>query len=251
MSKKNNHVYHHLGFTLVELLVSITVIGILAALLFPAFNMIRAKAWNTISKDLCIQTALAWDTVQIEQRRFPSEELIKACLPSSLTFTSDGDLGIVMNSEVSSLLNWWTPKHILPAKDKQDYEDFLQEKGLSLSSMDYWRDNLKWPNDMRIERTPEQKKCGIIGPWAKRTAMKLTKLSDLTGDASTKAIIEGASVRVILDTNGDGLIKPPMDNAFKLGSAALDADGNQLVLRKSAIAWIYTDVEKSKVLTSW
>ena len=57
------------GFTLIEMLVVIMIIGLLMALLFPALNLVKERAWETRGRDMCSQTADAWGSLLIEDRK--------------------------------------------------------------------------------------------------------------------------------------------------------------------------------------
>ncbi len=236
------------GFTLIELLVVICVIGIIAALLFPAVNAARQRAWNTKARDLCIQVANAWSTLQINNRRFPSTDLISS--HAGTTKTVGGDICFQMTPEACSLLNWWTPKNPLPKFDKDNYESYLKRVGVD-SKMS-WKDidDLKWPNDSYLERDYDQKKWGMIAPWLQRRINTAAEQGSAysEGGLSSKEL-EAGCVWVILDTNGDGKIT--LSDSLGLGTAAYDEDGNSLVLNKSAVAWIFSDIDKSSALTSW
>jgi general secretion pathway protein G len=59
------------GFTLVEMLVVIAIIGILMALLFPAFTTVMKKAKITKSKAEISQIELAWKQYLIDYKQFP------------------------------------------------------------------------------------------------------------------------------------------------------------------------------------
>lgn len=60
------------GFTLLEMLVVIAIIGILMALLFPAFTMAMKKAKRTKAKTEISQIEQAWKAFLMDYKKFPS-----------------------------------------------------------------------------------------------------------------------------------------------------------------------------------
>ena len=243
------------GFTLIELLVSIAVIATLAALFFPALNLIRQKSWDTAARELCVQTVNAWEQVLISHRRFPETDLIEWCVNMddlSETEKVKGDIAFPMNRGTSSLLNWWKPTHPLPRYDEPNFRKWLETAGYDKErnrrvpiDFDDWDKIEQWPNDLVLERTIDQKKWGLLAPWATRWIKNLEKSTDISPEGSKNIV--AATVWVMLDTDGDGRVSPPKS----LGAVAVDANGDALIIHKSAIAWVYSGPGDSKVITTW
>ncbi len=233
------------GFTLIEMLVVIAVIGILIALLFPALTLVRERAWETRGRDLCSQTAAAWSSLLTDNRRFPSKELISE-------YASDekkvgGDLMFSMDTKMAGVLNWWKKEHELSGYDLKLYNKEHDSRDYGWSSIN------SWPKDTRFGRSSLQQKWGIVAPWAERHLGPAAERDAETDPLNS--ILKAATVRVILDMDGDNRIDLT-DLKEELGLAALDSKGEPLVLRKSVVAWVYADYDekgkgKSKVLTSW
>ena len=225
------------GFTLIEMLVVIMIIGLLMALLFPALNLVKERAWETRGRDMCSQTADAWGSLLIDNRRFPSKELISSYASDAKDI--GGDLMFSMNTQVAGILNWWKKEHELSSYDLTLYNKKHGSRNYGWSSIN------SWPADARFGRSSLQQKWGLVAPWAEHHLSQAAE-----GDAETeplKSILEAATIRVILDMDGDNRIAIP----GSLGAAALDSEGKPLVLRKSVVAWVYGDKDTTRVLTSW
>ncbi|NLB70344.1 MAG: type II secretion system protein [Lentisphaerae bacterium] len=222
------------AFTLIELLVVMAVIGIVMALLFPALNLVRQRAWDTRGRDLCSQVASTWESIRMDYRRYPSSELISEY--AGQVEKVGGDLMFTMTPPASGLMNWWEKEHEFEEYDKVRYN--AKRGGVRYG----WNNINTWPKDKRFGRSAMQQRWGIIAPWTERHLKDAAE-----GEESVRPILDAGTIRVILDMDGDNLITIPS----KLGSAALDSNGNQLVLRKSAVAWVYADEKENRVLTSW
>lgn len=237
------------GFTLIELLVSIFVIGVLAGLFFPALNLIRQKAWDTAAQELCSQTVAAWDQFLITHRRFPDSEFLEKHLGRDVVNVG-GDLAFPMDPVATSLLNWWKPMHPLSEFDEKNYETWLRTaargRKIDFNEESWWDTIEDWPNDLLLERSVEQKKWGLVAPWASRYIKNVARRDDL--DAEKREYVDLATVWVLIDTSGDGKLTLPEN---RLGAAALGPDDKPQSLPKSVVAWVYTDPKKSKIVTSW
>lgn len=232
---KKNQCQKNQAFTLIELLVVISVIAILAGLLFPALNKVRQRAWDTAARDVCQQTAVAWNALLLEHRRFPPvalfEDTDKSVGIGEVVKLDGGDIMVMMNTKATSLLNWWKPRHPGAAEDAKLYKKWLSDKKVDFSGYGI----KKWPknlNDLYLERTAEQRKWGLIVPWVHRW---ITNMDESTVD---KEKIEAGTVRVLLDTSGDGKIKLP------------DEWGG-ITLNRTAVAWVYADDKKQRIIQSW
>jgi len=90
----NNHKKRKTGFTLLEMLVVIAIIGVLAGFLFPAISSSREKANSTKCRSNLKQIVMACNLFQQENRNYPilsnttlDAELIPDFLESTEVFT--------------------------------------------------------------------------------------------------------------------------------------------------------------------
>lgn len=71
------------GFTLLEMLVVITIIATLLGLLFPAVNKAREAALRTKARDEVAQLTTAWNAYLLDRREFPNTT-IEEMIPSNV-----------------------------------------------------------------------------------------------------------------------------------------------------------------------
>lgn len=253
------------GFTLLELLTVIVIIGILAAILVPVLNRSKDRAHELSAKELCSQTVSAWNQLALNQGRLPSAELLKAW--SSEAKESGGDLVVAMSPGALAVLNWWSPQSLVPAGDVNKFKpkaiigdtaQDLTEASLASPDLDIVE---FYPADQLLECNFVQKCVGLYPPWAEREFKAAVDaalspdeeqdpLTAFSGTIDSLRTKWGKSmVRVVLDMDGDGILVLPVDVALKAAIAA-DEEDNQAKLRGTAAAWTYSKDGK-RLLCSW
>lgn len=238
------------GFTMIELLTVMAVIAILAAMMFPIYNRVKSSAQNAAATDLCAQTAAAWNTLLIDNRRFPSTDLIKSCIDGEQNSggfsTVGGDVVFRMSPGAGNLLNWWSRKTAVPAADKKHYSPQyvsgkMKGKSIPLRPGDDGANVQYWPPDGRFERTVAQKRAGVFAPW-----VMVSKEAAL-GTNVTVALSD--VVIVSLDTDGDGRV--PVAVSLSGDAGEVEPDGVETIPASSA-AWIFRkEKNRVKLIKSW
>lgn len=253
------------GFTLLELLTVIVIVGILAAILVPVLTRSKDRAHELAAKELCSQTVSAWNQLVLNQGRLPSSDLLKRW--SSESKASGDDLVVAMSPGALGVLNWWTPQALVPAGDVNKFKPKALVEGtateLTASALNTSPD-LEivefYPADALLECNFVQKCVGLYPPWAEREFKQAVdaalspdeEQNSLSASAGTLESLRtkwaGSIVRVVLDMNGDGILVLPEDVALK---AAIEAgeDGNA-TLRGTAAAWTVSKDGK-RLLCSW
>lgn len=230
------------GFTLMEVLTVIAIIGVLSALLYPVLNNMIKRTRDTASTDLCSQVAAAWKLVQIDNGRMPSDKLLKAYAETDTDMSSsDGDLVFNLTPKLGCILNWWDMVSPVAAADKREFDLVYSEHFSSGANVEFW------PSDRRLERSVQQKKYGVFAPWA-----DFYFNDPEVTETERRAAVKKALVRVVIDSDGDGMVAIPTDIAELTG---LDTSGGEddltgRTLRAPAAAWVW-DRDHKKVLHSW
>lgn len=91
------------GFTLVELLVAIAVLGVLAGLAIKAFDTYKIRAYDAIADGTFSQTRAALEAAKIDSETFPERALTSTNTGPGVPEDEDGELllpGLVIPRDV-------------------------------------------------------------------------------------------------------------------------------------------------------
>ena len=95
MKKLTQYNYYRLkGFTLIELVLTLTIIGILTAMVTPKFSLIRTKAKEANVRTAATAIQLALESHYLTHSDYPNTQPIETLLA---TLQSDGALGPTQN----------------------------------------------------------------------------------------------------------------------------------------------------------
>jgi prepilin-type N-terminal cleavage/methylation domain-containing protein len=221
-----------LAFTLIELLVVMAIIGIMMGLLFPAFNVIRSKAWDTRIRETTVQTSVAWQQFLQDYRAFPPQELLRDLRDFA---DESGDYKFTMSQDACNLLNWFQepPREYDPDGDTDArltawYEEIIKETKRDFD----WK---TLPNgEVTVNHKGVKKDVSLRERYIERNERDW--LVGLEGER------DGRRVWVKLDTNYDGKI---------VYTDALS--GKTEVVRAGALAWAQdtNSPARARVIKSW
>ena len=258
------------AFTMLEILTVMAVITLLAGMMFPIYNRVRASAQNAAATDLCSQVAAAWNMLLVDNRRFPSMDLVQACSDGEGGGGGfkvvDGDIVVRMSPGVGSLLNWWARETPVPAGDRKKFKPRYASgtrKGQDIALKPGDEGSLveNWPADTRFERDVAQKRFGVFAPWFNVPADRALR-SELdfvhaafaldAEEEPTKgneAEAWNGIVTVALDMDGDGRVPVLVPVSGKDYVSSADEVEK---IPASAAAWVSRkDGRRTKTCKSW
>lgn len=227
---------NRLGFTLMELMVVISIIAILSALLIPAVHRAKRRAKESEIQQMCVQMVEAWKSHQVEYMRFPYKDLIS--WSTTTVDDIDGDLCFPMTVKAGCLLNWWKAENPFPKYDKSNFLAYIDSLGKEFD----WDDPTTWPNDLVFERSGVQKQFGVVAPYLE------VELNDTQASPSDRKIEEHEFMWVMLDTNGDGILSIPQNKGIPQEKTT-DIYGQPIKLSAAVAAWLTSD--DGTIITSW
>ena len=79
------------GFTLIELMIVIAIIGILAAIAIPQFNSYRKRAYNSSAQSDLKNTATAQEAYFVDEQTYGTETDLSLNTGENVTLTASGD----------------------------------------------------------------------------------------------------------------------------------------------------------------
>ena len=236
------------GFTLVELLVVIAVIGILVGIVAPLVGGAAERARDSQARDLCSQMAESWSLLAMKNSRLPSVDLVSSVADAE---GIGGDVWFAMTAAAGELLNGWRAVTPIPSADRAKYKPRVE---IAKGAIPEYDEAVEFPPDRVFERTLLQKRIGVCAPWVER---RLLEGAADVGDGEVRVYeLESSELEshfknggdcahglicVALDTDGDGQITIP--------SGTID-NGDDIVLRSTAVAWVWNE-KKSKTIRSW
>lgn len=264
------------GFTLIEMLVVMAIIGILAGLMFPALGAVKKKAYATQTHELVTQMQSAWLIHFNDFRSFPPASFMTetagaggyATGAGSSSGSGDGkDTTFPMTPYNLCVLNWRCPK-------PSDYQGTTDKWSKALAAaykeaLENSNNADKKPHGLKIKATATNGKskefsvdtrdayfeisqmqwmCGVLNAWGERKAQALYKKggASAVGYENIKKVLEDERradpiVYVRLDTGYDGKVDTPVTTALTTAT----------VLNKTAVAWVSSESPRDDCIVSW
>ena len=249
------------GFTLIEMLVVMAIIGILAGLMFPALGAVRKKAYATQTHELVTQMQSAWIIHFNDFRSFPSKRSFDN------VSESNEDVTFPMTPQNLCVLNWrcpkptdfkgssneWNNKLVAAYKEAIANKENADNKphGLSIKAAATTGNTKNFSistRDAYFEISQMQWICGVLNAWGERKAQALYKKEGVSaiGYENIKTILETEKrsdpiVYVRLDTGGDDKVDTPVTTALTTAE----------VLNKKAAAWVGNESPRDDPIVSW
>ena len=72
MTKGRNSMQRHFGFTLIELMITVVVVAILAALAYPSYQQYLARGYRSAGKQFLLDLAQSQEQYLLDQRQYAS-----------------------------------------------------------------------------------------------------------------------------------------------------------------------------------
>lgn len=260
------------GFTIVELLVVVAVIGILAGFVLPLVGGMAERALDSQARDLCAQVAEAWSTLAATESRMPGLGLIDALSKKTPQVLTGKDVWFLMTPSIGCLLNEWHKTTQFPDADKERFHPAAktqEEKKHFCPRVRPADEPLSYdaavslPVERLFERDMGQKRFGVYAPWF---AAKIREAAEEAAETSGETVrvddIDESLVEPLLDEPATGRSGPPWGHGIVRVAIDLDGDGKitipaglidnkeDIELRTSAAAWVWNEYH-DKTLRSW
>ena len=242
------------GFTLVELLVVMAIIGILAGLIFPTLGGVRKRARRTQTQNLVTQVDAAWHVHFNDFRSFPAAKHFEES-------KKDGDdISFPMTPLNLGILNWRTPRPndyngttetwmnglVKSIKEAADKHSANKPRKLKVGNDEVAT------RDAYLEMDQIHWLVGMVNMWGTRAAQKGFNDDGVSG--ATAAITAYCKdhpdprVWAALDTGYDGKLLPPSSFFSRVeGEDVSDEDK----INKPAIAMAFSEKASDGIITSW
>lgn len=244
------------GFTLVELLVVMAIIGVLAGLMFPALGAIRKRAYATQSHEMVSQVQDAWQIHLNDFRSFPDPTEFEDSKKRG------DDVYFPMNPYNLGLLNWRCDKPT-DCKDKKTWVAAFKQaltaeiakksdnKPRSLvvnasNRMGKKEDFTISTRDAYFEIDQLQWICGVLNVWGVRKAQSLYKKG---GRSSAETVVEVLQAEKFPDPRVYAQLDTGYDGKMDVPVATTTTSASQI--NRSTAAWVFGASYKDDYIISW